>query len=64
MGEARHDHGGSLERAGGERALQCFDLQEDRVDGVAHPEPEVDGDLVVARARGVQTSRRGADNFA
>ena len=64
MGEARHDHCRALERAGGQRALQRGDLQEDRVDRVAHPEAKVDGDLIVARARGVQPPRRRADDLA
>ena len=63
MGEARHDHTGALERAGRERPLQLSDLDEDRVDRVAHPEAEIDGDLIVARARGVQPSGRRPDDF-
>ena len=63
MGEARHDHRGAVERAGGERALQLGDLEADRVDGVAHPEAEIDGDLIVARARGVQPPRGRADDL-
>ena len=35
----------------------------DRVDRVAHPEAEIDGDLVVARARGVQPPGRRADDL-
>ncbi len=63
MGEARHDHGRAIERAAAQRALQPGDLEQDRVDRVAHPEPEVDGDLIVARARGVQPPRCGANDF-
>ena len=32
-----------------------------RVDGVAHPQPEIGRDLIVARARGVQPPRRRPD---
>ena len=63
MGEARHDHGGAVQRTGGERALQLGDLGQDRVDRVAHPEAEIDGDLVVAGARGVQPPGRRADDL-
>ena len=41
----------------------CGDLDEDRVDRVAHPEAEIDGDLVVARARGMQPPGRRADDL-
>ena len=63
MGEARHDHGGAVERSGRERPLQPGDLARDRVDRVAHPEAEIDGDLVVARARGVKAPGRRADDL-
>ena len=39
------------------------DLDEDRVDRVAHPEAEIDRDLVVARARGVEAPGRRADDL-
>ena len=64
MGEARHDHRGAVERPGGERPLQLGDLGEDRVDRVAHPEAEIDRDLVVARARGVEAPGRRADDLS
>ena len=63
MGEARHHHAGAVERAGGERLLQLRDLDDQRVDRVAHPEAEIDRDLVVARARGVQPAGRRADDL-
>ena len=63
MGEARHDNCRAFERAGGERPLQPSDLDEDRVDRVAHPEAEIDRDLVVARARGVEAPGRRADDL-
>ena len=62
MGEARHHHVGAIERAGRERPLQAGDLEHERVDRVAHPQAEVDRDLVVARTRGVQAPRRRADD--
>src|SRR3984885_4873730 len=63
MGEARHDGCRAVQRTGGEGALQLGDLQKDRVDRVAHPEAEIDGDLVVARARGVQPAGYRADDL-
>ncbi len=53
-----------FERFGRERALQARDLEADRVDRVAHPHPEVDRDLIVARARGMKASRGRADDLA
>src|SRR6185437_6769128 len=47
MGEAGHDHGGALKRARGERPLQLRNLDDHAVDRVAHPEAEIEGDLVV-----------------
>ena len=38
-------------------------LDQDRVDGVAHPEAEIDRDLVVARAGGVEAPGRRADDL-
>ena len=63
MGESGHDHGRAVERAGRERPLQLGDLHQDRVDRVAHPEAEIDRDLVVARARGVEAPGRRADDL-
>ena len=63
MGEARHDNCRAVQRTGGERPLQLADLEQDRVDRVAHPEAEVDRDLVVARARGVQPACGRADDL-
>ena len=34
-----------------------------RVDRVAHPEPEIGRDLIVARARGMQPPRRRPDQL-
>ncbi len=63
MGESRHDHRGAVQRTGRERPLQLGDLEEDRVDRVAHPEAEIDRDLVVAGARGVQPAGRRSDDL-
>ena len=47
----------------GERALIERERGIDRVDRVAHPEPEIGRNLIVARARRVQPSRRLADQL-
>ncbi len=46
-----------------QRRLQRGEPGDDAVDCVAHPQAEVGGDLVVARARGVQPARRVADQL-
>ena len=51
------------ERCLGQRELQIAKLTVELVDSVAHPEPEIDSDLIVARAGGVQSARGGADDF-
>ena len=56
MGEAGHDGGGGGERPLGERLLKTGERRVDVVDGVAHPQAQVGGDLVVAGAGGVQPS--------
>ena len=61
MGEARHHGGGVLERLFGQRALIAGKRRIDAVDRVAHPEPEIGRDLIVARARGVQPPGRRPD---
>ena len=43
--------------------LQRLQLADGTVAGVADPQAEVDGDLVIAAARGVQTPRRLADQL-
>jgi len=63
MGEARHHGVGMGERRFGERALVGGQAGVEAVDGIAHPQAEVGRDLVVARARGVQTAGRCADQF-
>ena len=63
MGEARHRHARAFERPLAQRQLQTGDLRNQRVDRVSHPKPEVERNLVVARARGVQPSRRRADDL-
>ena len=48
----------------GERQLQPGKPGVELIDGAAHEHPEIDGDLVVARARGVEPARRGPDQLA
>ena len=50
-------------RAGHQRVHHIGDLAGNAVDGVTHPEAEIDRDLVVAAARGVQALARFADAF-
>ena len=47
-----------------EHALQSADRGDRLVRGVANPQPKIGRDLVVARPRGVQPSRRRPDEFA
>ena len=51
------------QRLFGERTLVGGKRSVERVDGVAHPQPEVGRDLIVTRARGVQPARRLADQL-
>ena len=63
MGEARHHGVGVLERLFGERALIGGERRIDLVDRVAHPQPEIGRNLIVARARGMQPPGRRPDQF-
>jgi hypothetical protein len=63
MREARHHGRGMLQRLLGQRLLVVGEQSVDVVDPRPHPEPEIGRDLIVARARGVQPSGRGADQF-
>src|SRR5580704_15882815 len=63
MGKTRHDGVSVLERLLGERALIGGERAVDLIDGIAHPQPEIGCDLVVARARGVQPPRRRPDQL-
>ena len=63
MREARHDGVCMLERPLGQRALVGGERGIDAVDRVAHPEPKIGRDLVVARAGGVQPPGRRPDQF-
>ena len=54
---------GMLERLLGERALISGERRVDAVDRVAHPQPEIGRDLIVARARGVQPPGRRPDQL-
>ena len=53
-----------LQRAVDQRPLEVCEGAVEGVERVADEQPEVGRDLVVARARGVQASRRRADQFA
>ena len=46
-----------------ERAHHVGDLRRQPVDRIAHPEPEIQRDLVVAAARGMQAAAGLADPF-
>ncbi len=63
MREARHHGVGMLERLLGQRALIGGERRVEAVDRVAHPQPEIGRDLVVARARGVQPPGRRPDQL-
>ena len=63
VGEARHHRSGMGQRLLGKRALVGGQARIEPVDGVAHPQPEVGRDLVVARARGVQPPGRRPDQL-
>ena len=63
MGEAGHDGIGIGRRLFHQRQLQISQLEADPVDGVAHPELEIERHLIVARTRRMQSPRRGADQF-
>ena len=63
MGEARHHGFGVRKRLLGERALIVGKRCVNAVDRIAHPELEIGGDLVVARARGVQPPGGRPDQF-
>ena len=63
MRQARHHRAGMVERLSGERALVGAKRAVERVDGVAHPQPEIGRHLVVARTRGVQPPGGLADQL-
>ena len=63
MGKARHDGLDMLFRLGEQRPLQCQQALIGALAGGADPKPEIRDHLVVARARGMQPSRRRADNL-
>ena len=64
MGKTRHHRVGVFQRPLHQRALERGQRRIGLVDGVADIEPEIGRHLIVARARGVQPSRGGADQFA
>ena len=61
--EARHDGGGIFLGAVDQGRLQVGQHRLQPVDGVAHPQPDVERHLVVARARGVQPAAGRADQL-
>ncbi len=63
VGEARQNGVGVLFGLGVKRPLQFLKPAFCALDGAAHPQAEVGHHLVVARARGVQPSGGGADQF-
>ena len=63
MGQPRHHGVGMFERLLGERRLVIGERVIELIDGVAHPEPEIGRDLVVARARGMQPPGGRPDQF-
>ena len=63
MGEAGHDAGGVFPRAGDKRNLQRPQRGVGAVTGIAHPQAEVGGHLIVAAARGVEPPRGRTDQF-
>ena len=63
MGKAGHHRAGKLHRALHQCQLQIPHLLVDTVERVAHPQFHVGGDLVIARARGMQAARRRTDDL-
>ena len=63
MGEAGHHSAGMRQRLLGERALIAGERGIKRVNGIAHPQPEIGRHLIVARARGMQPAGRLADQL-
>jgi hypothetical protein len=63
VGEAGHYGRGVLERLFGERSLIGDQSGIECVDAVAHPQPEIGGHLVIARARRVQPARGRPDQL-
>ena len=61
MGEARHDGRGIFVGAIDQRGLQVGEHRLQAIDRVAHPQPDIERDLVVARARRVQAPAGRAD---
>src|SRR6516165_7633504 len=59
--EARHDASGMSECFFGEGLLQILQLKIERVDRISYPEAEVERDLIVARAGGMEAPRCLAD---
>ena len=64
MREARHHRACVIECALSERLLQFAQLLIKRVDRVAHPQAEIECDLIIARARRVQPAGIGPNNVS
>ena len=62
MREAGHRRVRMRRRLARQRQHERRELPIQRVDGVAHPQPEIRRHLVIARARGVQPPAGGADH--
>ena len=63
MGEARHDGRRLLQRLRRKRELEIGELGDRAVDGVANIEAKIGRDLIVARARRMQSSGGGSDQL-
>ncbi len=61
MGEAGHHRRGMLVGAGKESGDQLDQCMVDPRKLILDPQAEIDGDLIVARARGMETAGGGAD---
>ena len=63
MGEARHDGCGMGFGPAGQGLLQFLQLAVEMADHAANIETEIDGNLIVAGARGVEPAGSGADQL-
>ena len=63
MGKSRHDRFGMGFGLVEQCRLQGLQLHVERIDFITHPKPEIGRHLIIARACGVQPSRRIADQF-
>jgi hypothetical protein len=63
VSEPRHHAGGMFLRPRQQGAAQSGQCRQRLVDRVAHPQPEIGRDLIVAAARGMEASRDRADRL-